>query len=214
MERTPRQLRNDLWGAEVVKALTARHFDAQYCPTAEEAVTAVLSMIPNGSLIAWGGSVTLAETGIMKAIRENGGYSLVDRDTAKTPEERVKLMKQGLTADYFLLSANAISEDGVLINVDGNGNRVAALCYGPDNVIVVAGMNKVAPDVESAYKRARGYAGPVNQLRFKGATPCTALGSCKNCKSRESICSQIVATRLCKPAGRIKVILIGEDFGF
>ena len=173
----------------------------------------VLSLIEKGKSIGWGGSYTLAETGILEAIKQ-GEFKIIDRDTAKDKAERKMLQKQALIADYFIMSANAISEDGVIVNLDGNGNRAAAMVYGPDNVIVVAGMNKVCKTVDDAVIRTRTIAAPVNAQRFDIKTPCKQTGSCANCKSPDSICSSMVISRLSFPAGKIKVILIGKDLGF
>ena len=138
---------------------------------------------------------------------------MINRDAAETPEERTELMRKALTCDVFLMSANAVSEDGQMVNIDGNGNRVAALCFGPKEVIVVAGMNKVAGNIEEAYARARKFAAPVNAQRFNLGTPCNRTGMCADCLSPDSICSQLVVTRRTS-GGRIKVILVGEDLGF
>ena len=120
---------------------------------------------------------------------------------------------KALNADFFLMSSNAITEDGELFNIDGKGNRVAALCYGPKNILVIAGMNKIVADMDSAYDKVRNYTSPVNAMRFCDATPCAKTGMCGDCLSPQSICAQFVETRICKPDGRIKVILVGEDLG-
>ena len=203
----------DKLGASVVKALESRHFESYYCPTAEAAKEKVLSLIPEGKSVGWGGSMTLDETGILPAIKI-GNYEKIDRDNAKTPQERKELMLKALTADYFMMSANAISKDGVIYNLDGNGNRAAAMVYGPENVIVVAGLNKIAASQEDELLRTRNCAAPMNAQRFDIKTPCKTTGECANCKCVDSICANFVITRLCRPAGRIKVILVGEDFGF
>ena len=210
---TPQEKRNELLGATLVKNLERRRFEAYYCPTAAEAIEKAISLIPEGSSVTWGGSVTIRDMGLKKAIKE-GNYNVIDRDTASNPAEMKEMMRQGLLTDFYLTSTNAISESGVLVNVDGNGNRVAALCYGPNNVIVVTGLNKVAQDVDAAIKRARSYAAPINSMRFMGKTPCAVDGTCHNCTSEDCICNQIVLTRGCRPAGRIKVILVGEELGF
>ena len=204
MEQTPKQLRNEKLGAKVVKAMESRHFEAYYCGTKEEALKKALELIPEGSVVAWGGSVTMNEIGLSEALH-NGKYQLIDRDAAP-PEERRKLMRQGLLADYFISGANAVSEDG--------GNRVGAIVYGPDHVVMIAGMNKVAKTLEDAVKRARTIAAPINKQRFGGTTPCAKTGSCGDCKAEDCICCQMLVTRVCRPAGRIKVILVGEDLGF
>ncbi len=210
MEKTVKEIRNDLLGPRVVKALEERNFEAYYCPDRKKALETILGLMPEGSSVSWGGSETIRAIGLTEAVI-NGSYEVIDRDKASSVEERTELMRKALLTDFYLLSANAISKDGILVNIDGNGNRVAALCFGPKNVIVVAGMNKIASDCNAAVDRARSYASPVNQLRFQGKTPCTVTGACSNCKSDDCICSQIVVTRMCKPKGRIKVVLIGED---
>jgi L-lactate utilization protein LutB len=143
------------------------------------------------------------------------GYNLLDRDKAATPEERVEIMRRALLCDTFLTGVNAVSEDGQLVNIDGNGNRAAAMIYGPKQVIVAAGMNKVVKTHNDAIVRARTIAAPMNVQRFPNLkTPCNETGTCMNCMSADTICSYIVTARICKPSGRIKVILIGKDLGF
>ena len=208
---TPRKMMYDALGPVVVKALEKRSFAAQYCSTAEEAKEAVLALVEEGKVVAWGGSQTVDALKIKDALREKG-QPMLDRDNAPA-EERLSIMKKGLTADVFLMSSNAISQDGQLVNVDGAGNRVAALVFGPDKVIVVAGMNKVVKTVEEAASRVRNWAAPMNAQRFQRGTPCCVTGACGDCLSQNSICANMVITRLCKPAGRIHVILVGEDFG-
>ena len=212
MEQTPKQLRNEKLGAKVVKAMESRHFEAYYCGTREDALKKALELIPEGSVVAWGGSVTMNEIGLSEALH-NGKYQLIDRDAAP-PEERRKLMRQGLLADYFISGANAVSEDGEIVNIDGNGNRVGAIVYGPDHVVIIAGMNKVVKTLEDAVRRARTIAAPINKQRFGGTTPCAKTGSCGDCKAEDCICCQVLITRVCRPAGRIKVILVGEELGF
>lgn len=209
---SPKQVNYDKKGPLVVKALKERHFDAYYCSTIEEAKEQALALIDKSKSIGWGGSLSLDETGILPAIKA-GGYITIDRDTAKTPAERVALMKKALMADQFILSANAITADGIIVNLDANGNRVAAMVYGPDNVIVVAGMNKVVKSVQDAVTRTREIAAPMNAQRFDIKTPCKVTGECGNCKCPDSICSSMVITRLCRPANKIKVILVGQDLG-
>ena len=164
-------------------------------------------------MVSWGGAATVDELGVKEALRQRG-QAVIDRETAKDAQERQQMLKQALTCDTFLMGSNAISADGQLVNIDGTGNRVAALCFGPTQVVVVAGMNKVAGDLDGAMRRAREVAAPMNAQRFPLKTPCVANGLCGDCKGPDSICAQIVTTRLCKPAGRIKVVLVGEDLGF
>ena len=201
-------------GPQLVKALQKRFFEAVYCENAEQAVETALSLIPAADKLAFGGSATLGETGLIEALRRRGN-PIIDRETARSPEERLALTRQALLCDTYLMSANAISADGQLVNIDGNGNRVAALCYGPKNVIVIAGMNKVAPTLQSAVLRARNTAAPQNSMRFESESrPCFLTGKCADCLSPDTICAQMVITRVCRPAGRIKVILVGQALGF
>lgn len=204
--------RYDKAGPAVAEAMKKRGFDAYYVSTAEEARAKALELMPEGSTVSWGGSVTIDQIGLKQAVIE-GGYEVINRDEAKTPEEKTEFMRKGLTCDVFLMSANAVSEDGQMVNIDGNGNRVAALCFGPKEVIVIAGMNKVAGSLEEAYVRARRFAAPVNAQRFDFETPCSKTGMCADCLSPQCICSQMVVTRRTS-SGRIKVILVGDDLGF
>lgn len=210
---TPRKMQYDKAGPKVAEALNKRHFEAYYCPDRAAAVEKVLELISPEDTVSWGGTLTIDELGLKDLLRARG-QKLIDRDIAQSNEERVELMRQGLLADTFLTSSNAVTADGQLFNIDGNGNRVAALCFGPTQVVVVAGMNKVAGDLDGAMRRAREVAAPMNAQRFPLKTPCVANGLCGDCKGPDSICAQIVTTRLCKPAGRIKVVLVGEDLGF
>lgn len=210
---TPRESFNEKRGSTVVKNLQGRGFDACYCRSGEEAREKALEWIKEGSSVAWGGSMTIRDIGLTEAVNK-GNYQAIDRDAAETPEEKQKAAMDALSVDYFLTSANGVSEDGQLVNVDGNGNRVAAIVFGPKYVIVVAGMNKVVRTAEDAMVRARTVAAPLNQQRFLKNTPCTLTGVCGDCKSPECICNQLLTTRNCRPAGRIKVILVGEELGY
>lgn len=210
---TQRKMQYDKAGPKVAEALNKRHFEAYYCPDCAEALEKILELIPQDHVVSWGGTATVDELGVKEALRQRG-QAVIDRDTAKDAQERQQMLKQALTCDTFLMGSNAISADGQLVNIDGTGNRVAALCFGPTQVVVVAGMNKVAGDLDGAMRRAREVAAPMNAQRFPLKTPCVANGLCGDCKGPDSICAQIVTTRLCKPAGRIKVVLVGEDLGF
>ena len=207
------RIRNEKLGAGLIKALSLRHFDAYYCASASEAAEKILSLIPKTDVVSWGGSVTMEALGVIDRVKK-GGWRVIDRSTAQSQEEKIEIMRRALLCDTYLTGANAISEDGEIVNVDGNGNRVAAMTFGPKSVIVACGMNKVVKTAEDAISRARNTAAPVNAQRFDIRTPCKTTGSCADCKSTDSICSYIVRTRLCKPAGRIKVVLVGEALGF
>jgi L-lactate utilization protein LutB len=211
--KSPIELRYDKLGPRVVKALQGRFFEAWYFSETSEAVEKVFSLIPKTDTVSWGGSLTTTGLNLTQMAAEKG-YKVIDRDKAATPAERIEMMRQALLCDTYLTGTNAISEDGQLVNVDGNGNRVAAMTFGPKQVIVVAGMNKVRKTVDIALARARTIAAPSNMQRFPNAkTPCNETGACADCLSPDSICSFIVHTRICRPAGRIKVILIGKDLG-
>ena len=200
-------------GKVLVKNLQKRHFDAVYCDTKEDALKQALAWIPEGSTVGWGGATSAQQIGLMAALNA-GNYQTLDRDTCKTAEERDQMAKACLTANVFITGANAISLDGQMVNIDGTGNRVAATVFGPDSVVVIAGMNKVADDLDDAITRARTVAAPINQQRFGLNNPCTVTGTCADCKSETCICNHIVVTRHCRPVGRIKFILVGEDLGF
>ena len=200
-------------GEALVKNLKKRHFDAVYCDTKEEALKQALTWIPEGSTVGWGGATSAQQIGLMAALNA-GNYRTLDRDQCKTAEERDAMAKACLTANVFITGANALSMDGQMVNIDGTGNRVAAVVFGPDSVVVIAGMNKVTDDLESAITRARTVAAPINQQRFGLSNPCTVTGTCADCKSETCICNHIVVTRHCRPAGRIKFILVGEELGF
>jgi len=204
---------NKVKAATIIKNLQKRNMEGYYCETKEEATEKVLSLINQDNTVGWGGSTTIDQLGIKKLLEEKN-ISVIDRDKAKDPAERVKLMKKALTADVFLTSANAITMDGELLNIDANGNRVAAYCFGPDSVIVVAGMNKVVTDLDVALKRARLEATVPNAVRLNAQTPCSYTGKCTECTSSNTLCGQILITRFCKPQNKIKVILVGENLGF
>ena len=199
-------------GQVLMQNLKKRHFEAYYCDDRTAALEKALELIPEGASVGWGGAMSAQQIGLMDALAERN-VKLLDRSKAETPQERDRLMKQCLTADVFLTGANALSLNGQMVNIDGNGNRVAAIVYGPDSVIVVAGMNKVCDTLEQAVQRARSVAAPANSQRFSIAAPCNSTGSCHDCTSVDCICNQILITRHCRPAGRIKFILVGEELG-
>ena len=210
---TAKELFYEKRGQLPVKNLKSRHFDAYYCDNKEEAKKKALELIPEGSVVGWGGCLSAEQIGLVDTMR-HGNYRAIDRDTASSPEERMELMRRCLLSDVFITGANAISMDGQMVNIDGMGNRVSAIVFGPKSVIVVAGMNKVVDTVEDAVVRARTVAAPTNKQRFPAPTPCMVTGTCANCKGEGSICNQFLITRSCRPAGRIKFILVGEDLGF
>lgn len=209
---TPKELYYEKRGKILVKNLQSRHFDACYCATREEALEKALAWIPEGATVGWGGAMSAQQIGLIDAVC-NGPYQAMDRDQCATAEERAELMHKHLGVDVFLTGANGMSIDGQMVNIDGTGNRVAAIAFGPKTILVIAGMNKVADSLEDAIKRARTVAAPANQQRFLLENPCTVTGTCADCKSVSCICNQIIITRHCRPVGRIKFILVGEDLG-
>ena len=197
----------------IIENMKKKNLEGYYCQTSADAVEKALSLMPEGSSLTWGGSVTLTECGLMDAIRERN-YELIDRMTAKTPEESRALYGKQVMADYFLMSSNAVTIGGELVNIDGNSNRVACLCCGPKNVIVIAGINKVVSTIEDGVRRVRNFAAPPNTVRLNRNTPCAKTGKCGDCYSPDCVCSQIVITRRSSIPNRIKVILVGEELGF
>lgn len=198
----------------IVKNMEKRQMEAYYRATAKEAVQLASELVESGSAVAFGGSMTLSESGMMEALKSRDDITLLDRSKAKSPEEVSEIYHKALSADYYFMSSNAITFDGKLVNIDGNGNRLAALVYGPKNIIVLAGMNKTSPTLEEALSRVRNVAAPVNANRLNRQTPCASTGVCAHCQSPDCICSQTVVTRRSHVANRIKVILIGETLGY
>ena len=210
---TPKEKRNELLAGRMIKSLNRRNMEAFYCPTAEEAVKKVSELIEDGSSVTWGGTMTVRDLGIPNALKSRETLEVLDRDLVETPEEKLAMYLRAFSVDVYLTSANAISEDGVIVNIDGNGNRVAAITWGPKKVIFVIGLNKVAQTVEAALARVRGTASPINAARFDIKTPCQTDGVCHNCNSPESICNYVHFLRN-SPKGRHIVVLVGEDLGY
>lgn len=208
----PKQLCYDKRGEILVKNLRSRHFEAYYCPDKASALEKALELIPKGASVGWGGAMSCSQIGLLDALRQ-GEYRVFDRDRCASPEEKEQAVRSSLCADVFLTGANGLSLDGQMVNIDGSGNRVAAIIYGPKKVLVVAGMNKVMDSLEEAVRRARTIAAPMNQQRFQMNNPCTVTGTCGDCKSETCICNQIVITRHCRPVNRIQFIIVGEDLG-
>lgn len=197
----------------IIQNLAKRNMEGFYFETAAACTQSILQSIPEGSVISWGGSESIKESGLLESIH-NGAYELIDRAAAKDPEESRALYARTVLADYYLMSSNAITLNGELINIDGNGNRVACLIQGPRHVILVIGMNKVVTDVQSGIARVRNMASPANAIRLSRNLPCAATGTCHDCLSPECFCNQIVVTRRSGHAGRIKVYLTGEPLGY
>ena len=202
--------RNALLAKKVIEGLRSRNMEADFAETKEEALEKALALIPEGSSISMGGSMSVHAIGLSEALK-NGNYDFIDRDAY---EDKRKAMLLAYDADFFLSSCNAMTEDGVMVNIDGNANRVSAIAQGPKHVLFIVGMNKVCKDVDHAMKRARNVASPINAQRCGLKTPCTQTGSCMNCKSADTICCQFLITRYSRHAGRIHVILVNEDLGY
>ena len=202
--------RNQLLAQKVIQGLHSRNMTGYYAGTREEALKTALSLIPEGSSVTMGGGMSVHEIGLVDALK-TGPYNFIDRDAC---EDKRAAMLAAYDADVFLSSTNAMTEDGILVNIDGNSNRVSAIAQGPRKVIFIVGMNKVCDDVDGAMKRARNVAAPINAQRFGLSTPCSKTGSCMNCKSPDTICCQFLITRFSRHAGRIHVILVNDNLGF
>ena len=202
--------RNDLLAQKVIKGLVSRNMKGFYAHSKAEALQMALRLIPEKSTVTMGGSVSASEIGLVDAMKV-GNYTFIDRDMA---DDKRAAALAAYDVDVFLASCNAMSEDGVLVNIDGNANRVSAIAYGPRKVIFIVGMNKVCKDVDSAMKRARNIAAPVNAQRFGLDTPCSKTGSCMDCKSPDTICCQFLITRYSRHDNRIFVILVNDNLGF
>lgn len=202
--------RNELLAQTVIKGLQSRNMSGYYAASREEALSIALSLIPEGSTATMGGGVSVHEIGLVDALK-NGNYSFIDRDDYADKREAALL---AYDADVFLASCNAVTSDGVLVNIDGNSNRVSAIAHGPKKVIFIVGMNKVCDDVDGAMKRARNVAAVTNAQRFNISTPCSKTGTCMDCKSPDTICCQFLITRYSRHAGRIHVILVNDNLGF
>ena len=202
--------RNDLLAQTVIKGLESRNMSGYYAKSAKEALEKALSLIPEGSSVTMGGCMSSAEVGLTDALRE-GKYDFIDRDKA---EDKRAVMLKGYDADFFISSCNAMTNDGILVNIDGNSNRVSMIAQGPRKVVFIVGMNKICGDLDSAMKRARNVAAPINVQRFNLNTPCSKTGACMDCKSPDTICCQFLITRFSRHKDRIHVILVNEDLGF
>lgn len=202
--------KNELLAAQVIKGLQSRNMSGYYAKNKEEALRFALELIPEKSSVTMGGCTSSDEIGLTDALK-TGDYNFIDRNKY---EDRRAAMIDGYTADVFISSVNAMSDDGVLINIDGNANRVSSIANGPKKVLFIVGMNKVCPDADTAMKRARNVAAPANAQRFGLSTPCSSTGKCFDCKSADTICCQFLITRYSRHKDRIHVILVNEDLGF
>ena len=202
--------RNELLAQKVIKGLQSRNMSGYYAPDRKAALELALSLIPAGSSATMGGGMSVYEIGLVDALKK-GDYTFIDRN--EIADKRAAMLA-AYDADVFLASCNAITEDGVLVNIDGNANRVSAIAQGPKKVVFIVGINKVCSDVDGALKRARNVAAPTNAQRFGLSTPCAKTGACLNCKSPDTICCQFLITRFSRHPGRIHVILVNDNLGF
>jgi L-lactate utilization protein LutB len=202
--------RNALLAEKIIKGLESRNMTGYYAATKGEALQKALELIPEKSSVTMGGAMSAHEIGLVEALK-HGDYNFIDRDAM---EDKRAAMLAAYDADFFLSSVNAMTEDGELVNIDGNANRVSAIAQGPKKVIFIVGMNKVCGDLDSAMKRARNVAAPTNAQRFGLSTPCARTGSCMDCKSPDTICCQFLITRFSRHKDRIHVILVNDNLGF
>lgn len=202
--------RNEVLAQKTIKGLASRNMSGYYAANKEDALKLALELIPEESSVTMGGCETAVELGLVDALKA-GNYNFIDR--AEYPTLREGMLK-AYDADVYLTSANGMTDDGILINIDGTGNRVSATSYGPHKVIYLVSINKICPDVDSAMKRARNVAAPANAQRKGADTPCVKTGACVDCKSMDTLCAQFLVTRFSREADRVHVILINEDFGF
>ena len=204
------QKRNELLAQKVIRGLQSRNMIGYYAADREQAKAIALSLIETGSSVTMGGALSAHEIGLVEAVK-TGDYRFIDRNAYA---DKRQAMLDAYDADWFLSSVNAMTEDGVLVNIDGNSNRVSAIAQGPKHVLFIVGMNKVCSDIDGAMKRARNVAAPTNAQRFGLDTPCARTGSCMNCKSPDTICCQFLITRFSRHPGRIHVILVNDSLGF
>ena len=202
--------RNELLAQKVIKGLASRNMTGYYAHDKEEALKIALGLIPEGGTVTMGGAMSAHEIGLVGELKK-GNYDCIDRDAC---EDKRAAMLAAYDADVFLSSANAMTEDGIIVNIDGNSNRVSAIAQGPRKVLFIVGMNKICSDVDSAIKRARNVAATTNAQRFGIDTPCAKTGSCMNCKSPDTICCQFLITRFSRHPGRIEVVLVNDNLGF
>ena len=202
--------RNALLARKVIQGLQSRNMSGYYAESREAALAQALALIPEGATVTMGGATSAHEIGLVAALKA-GNYNFIDLDAV---EDKRAAMLMAYDADVFLASVNAMTQDGVLVNIDGNSNRVSAIAQGPKKVVFIVGMNKVCDDVDGAMKRARNVAAPINAQRFGLSTPCASTGACMNCKSADTICCQFLITRYSRHPGRIHVILVNDNLGF
>lgn len=204
---------NRIKAQAVIKGINSRNMHGYFAETKEDALKLALELIPEGSSIGYGGCMSADQIGLKEALSCEK-YNLIRREEATTPQEMHEKYKEIFDADFFLSSANAMTEDGIIVNIDGNSNRVSAISFGPKKVLFIVSMNKITKDLDSAVKRARNIAAPANAQRFDINTPCKEAGTCMNCKSVDCICCNVLITRFQRDPERVHVILVNEDLGY
>ena len=207
------KMRNEIVAKNMIPFLEKRGMEGYFAKDKEEAKKIALSLIPEGSSVTWGGTASAEEIGLKAAVKE-GNFVVYDRADAKSDEETEEILRKAFFCDFYLASANAITEKGEIVNIDGKANRVAAISFGPKNVIFIVGVNKITKNVEEGLTRARNYAAPINGMRLGLSTPCAKTGVCMECMAPDCMCCQFLITRKSRVPGRIKVILVNENIGF
>ncbi|MCT8975988.1 lactate utilization protein [Clostridium sp. CX1] len=197
-----------------IENLEKNNMDAYFVQDEKALVEKISEFVTDGDTVSVGGSMTLFETGVIEFLRK-GKFNFLDRyKEGLTAADTKDIFRKSFLADAYFVSSNAVTEKGELYNVDGNGNRVAAMLYGPDKVIVIVGVNKIVKDVDEAIKRTKGCAAPANTKRLNRNTPCTKVGYCVECSSDERICNDYVLMRRQTQKGRVKVIIVGKELGY
>ena len=197
----------------LIEKFNTRGFEGYYVETKEDALAMVERFLTPSCSVTWGGSESIKEIGLIESLK-NSDYIVLDRSTCVTEDDQREFYSKAVASDFFFMSSNAITLNGELVNIDGNGNRVACLITGPKNVIIIAGMNKITTDVRSAIDRVRNIASPPNAVRLNKNTPCAKFGRCGDCLNDDCICCHTVVTRKSKTPGRIKIVLVGEELGY
>lgn len=206
---------NETVAREIIQNLEKRRMSGSYAPNAAQAKEEILAMIPEGATVYRGGSMTTVTLGLWEKLSEMPGVRVLDPyKPGLAPEDAFKLRLEGMGADFMIASSNAITLDGKLVNLDATGNRIAAMSFGPKKVLLVVGMNKVAPDLESAMARVKHYSAPVNTIRLGLANPCKEKGLCFDCKTAQRICNMWSIIEGHMIQDRIHVKLIGENLGY
>lgn len=201
-------------GAKTVEALKKNFFDAVYFDTKEEAAEFIMKHVKPGCRVGFGGSKTIKDMGIQDKVKDAGGIVLDHNNPSLTPQEKLKIQKEELTCNLFLCSTNAVTLDGELVNIDGVGNRVGAMTFGPDKAIIVAGVNKICKNEDDAFMRLQMVAAPINVKRFNLSNPCSTTGSCMDCQAKTRVCRVYSMLKRKPMASDITVVIIGENAGF